>query len=221
MKRVTWFLAIVSVLLGACTDNTPVSSVGQRQPEQESIQRIVVDSDADGAVTVTLPDGSVAHGWEEYARMVSQRPWDFAALEIQATILEPSLAPLEDGSASMPLGDIDFKVGKYYVRGSWETGFIGACIKRDVRHLGFMVSQQGVKQPIADLHIAAWTDQGRLCVGIYESGRTKFCVRICTPTFAQIRDGITQALVAAGIAYTTAYIIAYVIAPVAVVALAL
>jgi len=226
----TAMIALIGLVVGmaACNDPdmsagpegriSPDISAGPEGRTSPETQLMIVNAPSYDDIEIILPNGQVAKTWDEFSTLARQQEWNFEVLEITADIAATSV-PADSAPAAKEQVDIKFGVGQYFVRVSWEWGFIG-CFQRAVNHLGAMVSYKGVKQPIVDLHLAAWTNGDRVCFGIYESA-SKFCWKDCTPSWKEIRDTIAQTLIVAGVSYATAYIIANVLATLSVAAFAL
>jgi hypothetical protein len=116
--------------------------------------------------------------------------------------------------------DIKGQIGKYFVRLSGETHFLPGCIKLVVPHIGLTVRDIQKNSQEINLHLAGWKQDGRVCFAIYNSA-SGWCKKICSPDWGQIKGGITEALIAAGVSTAVAYAIATFVTPVIVPILAL
>lgn len=207
-------LAILNLtLLGivACdkTENPVLTSNLETKPKNQEWQIGIVNE----SPIAIFEDGVTVEGWETYQKELTQH-LNIGAFEDAGLTLV--ISELEKAPIGQFQGDIKFPVGKYFVRFSAETGFIGGCIGKRVPHLGIMVSPQGEKKPLVNIHFAGWSENGKPCFGIYNSGSQKpFCWRGCGPRYQDIVNALTSALVAAGLTYATAQIVAAAIAPVA------
>lgn len=187
--------------------------------EKAALQSVNVNGDS---VSLLLSDGREISSWEGYREAVEAGEVSFVPSDVMIRVEAPKT---ESQSLAAP-GWI-FWVGDYKVRMSHERGWVRGCINREAMHFGFAVSKakivKGVKlgeSELANLHIPYWKDAGRLCVGFYES-QSRWCTKLCTPTYPDIFNKILAAFIAAGIAYVVAYAIAQVIAPVVFVAILL
>jgi len=115
-------------------------------------------------------------------------PGDYLPLEEQAREVEEGISPN---------ADVKGKVGNYFWRLSVEKHFIGACIKRDVWHVGALVKYWPTDRMIFDLHIAGWWQGSTPCFGVYES-RSKWCRSRCT---WNVWDVVFSLALAAGTIY--------------------
>lgn len=165
----------------------------------------------DGEPIAIFEGGNPIQGWDAYRAEVEKRIGTLDIEDFSSQDVSLSIEQL-NGIAASP----QMKVWGYYIRFSAESGYLGGCIGRKVPHLGILISRQGVSQPLVNIHLAAWTEAGRVCAGIYNSGSNRyFCAKICSPTYSEIRNAIAAAIVVAGVGYLMAEVIATVIAPIA------
>ena len=111
------------------------------------------------------------------------------------------------------------QIGCYWFRISWESGYIGSCIHRNSRHLGFTV-RNNCNNPttlVFDGHACGWWENGPQ-FGLYDS-KSGWC-RQTRGGFTNIKDTFYAGLLSAGIVWWLAGPIADISAGVAVVALA-
>jgi hypothetical protein len=199
-------LFMLSILIIGCSgEENPVADA----TIQKADWQIEISNDMP---TATFEDGSTVKGWESYQKEVSQHTNadDFDGLSLVVT-------ELPEETAGNSTADIKFSLWGYFIRFSAESNYLGGCIRRRAPHLGIMVSHQGVQQPIVNIHFIVWSENGKPCVGIYNSGSWMyFCQRMCGPSYSDIRNSIAGALMAAGIGYVVAELLASVITPVAV-----
>lgn len=85
-----------------------------------------------------------------------------------------------------PLGGLDARVGRYYIRFSVERHRLGSCIDRTVTHAGALVRDATIPGKyagvIVNVHVAAWIENGHPCLGVYgigPGGRRSWCRRYC------------------------------------------
>ncbi len=175
----------------------------------------------DGQPIITLENGQKLIGQQEisneFAKIMSD-PSARVQIEVANEIYQTDTS---SGVYTSPVV-VALPAGYSFVV-HWDQHYIGSCIKRDVKHINVVIGKKGVNGGIANLHIAAWTQSGRPCVGIYLTSMKNavFCWSRCAPTYGDIVGGIASALIAAGIASTAAWALAYIIAPIITGALAL
>ena len=210
-------LIVFLVLLMGCSEQDEVLIA--TEDETTEIAQIPETGKADWQIDIVnnvpiarFEDGSVVEGWDAYQAKVIAHA-DTSALED----LFLSVTQWPEMTTEAKLAGWDRSIFGYYVRFSAESGPLRGCIQRTVPHLGILIRNKSTNIMIVNIHVAAWTENGRVCVGIYNSGsRGYFCRTLCSPTYSDIKNALTAAIVAAGVGYVAAYIIASVITPVVV-----
>lgn len=212
------------------SDKAQEATRGSLEPQTVDL---FVKSDDAGQMHFSFSDGQEADSMDDYQAILSdlfQQGKTIGGISFDladefADDLAPTSADLQSESADgygqlqEPLR-IPVPGTSYNVIVTAHRHMLGGCINRNVFHVGFLINRDGQRRPIYDLHVAAWSENGRPCVGIYVTP-SRWCWKQCGPSYRQIRDGMTGALVAAGLALATAEIISAVLAPIAIGALAL
>lgn len=170
-----------------------------------------------GQPMVVLDNGKTLTGEDEiiaeFREIYQQNPNAEINLEISG-----EEAPAEAAATEGIQPNVVIKLPyNYSVVVHTDRHYIGSCISREVSHINFTLSKKGFSGSVANLHVAAWTQSGRICAAVYATGNNKpvFCKKICSPTPRDIIGGIAAALIAMGVATTAAWAIAYVIGPIA------
>lgn len=199
-------MALLVLMTGCGSDENPITDASNST--EDTTWQIEVINDVP---VVTFEDGTIVEGWDAYQAGVAEH--------ISASSLEDlslSVRQWPDTTTEANLASWDFSIMGYYVRFSAESNPLGGCINRRVPHLGIQLSRHHVRQPIVNIHVAAWSQNGRPCVGIYNSGsKGYFCWKVCGPSYSDIRNALAAAIVAAGVGYVMAEILASVITPIA------
>lgn len=167
----------------------------------------------DGKPVVILNDGQKLIGEIEIINGLREAFQTFPVGDDPEIATEKMKSALKSSSLRIPLPggySTIFSVGNHYV---------GGCVKRTVSHASFIINKKG-GQVITDLHVAAWRENGRICVGVYVSPQG-WCTSFCSPSYRDIVNSMSAALVAIGLATWLAYAIAEILAPFAFVALGL
>jgi hypothetical protein len=126
--------------------------------------------------------------------MIQSIPKDGSSA-MQINVLAASAA--DASLAAQPKVGVGFPVGCYYIRISWEQGYVGGCIKRnDQWHLGFTVRNNCKETMPFNGHLCGWWQNGPQ-FGIYNSANG-WCAQ-SRGTFTEIKNKIAAGLVAAGI----------------------
>lgn len=195
------FLTVVilfPLMISSCgQDENPVADSPILEESADWQIKIVNDEPV-----VTFENDATVQGWQEYRNAIKEH---FAAGELENLTVVVTKAHREQ--AGQLQGDIRFRVWptRYQLRFSAESNMLYGCINRRVPHIGIMISRLYVHQPIVNIHFAAWSENGKPCVGIYNSGgKGRFCVKICGPSYRQIRNAMAAALVTAGVSYAAA-----------------
>ncbi|MDP2951611.1 MAG: hypothetical protein Q8N55_04480 [bacterium] len=107
----------------------------------------------------------------------------------------------------------------YQVRLSAETNMLYGCVNRNVPHIGVALSKVGQSGTLANLHIAVWKENGRVCGAVMASKNNQglFCWSACSPSFSTMSDAVKNALLVVGIPAIIAGSMAVVITMVALV----
>lgn len=200
------FSVMLSVLILGCDKEENPIVLGSVSEKDASWQIDVIND----VPFVTFEDGSIAEGWDAYQSGVESHLNGFQ-LEDLSLLIRPHPDILTDAK----LAGWGFSVLGYYIRFSAESNYLGGCIQHRVPHTGIMLSRLGTNPPIVNIHFAVWSENGRPCAGVYNSGgRAYFCRRLCGPSYSDIRNVMTSAIVAAGVSYFIAEILASVITPI-------
>lgn len=199
------FSVLLALIAGCSNEENSVVSTPV-VAEDTTWQIDIIDNEP----VVTFEDGTITEGWNEYQTEVARR---VDVLEVKDLSL--SVRQWPDTVTDARLAGWGFSVMGYYVRFSAESNYLGGCIGRTVPHIGILLSRQYVNPPIVNIHVAVWSQFGRPCVGIYNSGgKGYFCWKMCGPSYTDIRNALSTAIVAAGVSYLMAEILASVIAPI-------
>lgn len=200
---------------------------GCGSPAASSGQEAVVPSATTAGVTTTIyareeEDGRThfynesrsAITAEQFAGEIQNLPQDGKSA-IDLVVLDPITADTPiDGR------DIKFSVGNYFVRISWEKHFLGACINRDVWHLGFLVNDKRNGRLLFDGHLCVWWEKGSPQFGLYNSAGNKWC-RTTRGKFTEIKGKIFEAMMYIGLGYAASQTISSIGAGTVVAAFAL
>lgn len=186
-------------------------------PASASDQQELRGKIVNGAPVLVLEDGrklvgelEIKHGVRELLGLTPREM--FNTSEDPSAFFSDTQAKIQSLVINLP--------GSYSAIFSLKTHYVGGCIKRIVPHVWFLISKKGRQNPIYDLHIAAWRQEGKICAGVYITP-SGWCKTICSPSFSDITGAIAGALIAAGLVGWLAWAISYILAPIAMAALAL
>lgn len=186
---------------------------------------IRVDLDAQGQPIISLPDGTVYHGfelWREEAPILFQelnergQSYEFVFEGSLAVELD---AVMQDQHDEEPVSEVrsqeqplSVRIGNYTASTSCKFSYVSGCVSLNAANCAVRLNY-GSSQ-VFDLHFAKYRRNGRACFGVYESVHRWINVCVCNPlNLSAIRDFIYQAALYAGIATATAWILAELLAP--------
>lgn len=201
--------------------------------EETDRKVVTMDVECEGSVMeYTLPDGKVGTGWQSYRD------------DLRAYFSDSSFDWLEVKIKNSPQCDIKYRATPEFSPSWWQkipyteygvrvdyygNKFVDACINRSGAVVNLMVNQMYVQKPIVDLHIIAYIEGGKYCLGFYNSGSfLNFCRKTCNPlppangnnreNQAQndIEKTVQDVVIAAGVVAGTAWTIAKTVGPVIV-----
>ncbi len=214
------FLSLLFVVtMGACAANT-ADTDGQTQP---ATTVAVYVTHGGSAVQFRLPDGTSGSGWEDYRDAMARYYSDH---DVQDLAIQLSDVPLFGVSLQNPPLKPEWQgaVGNYYVRVVYKgSKWVNcSCFSKQGAVVNLAVSKLGVNDPIADLHLISWSENGRVCFGAYMSGAVKnWCAKICSPTYKDVKNALYSAFLSAGITASVAIILSEIAAPATMAALAI
>lgn len=106
---------------------------------------------------------------------------------------------------------LDFPVGRYHIRMQFHKHWVYGCIKKDIHHVNIGVNDRFSGEEIVNLHITGWRDGQDNILGIYNTGRNKYCEKIPL-TYQGVRDAIFKILSSERLPYTAILTISSIIA---------
>ncbi|MFA6537121.1 MAG: hypothetical protein WCT18_01845 [Patescibacteria group bacterium] len=212
-------LLVVLFIANSCAEQeleVDSASYGFSEETLENVVNVQVNFVDEEIVSASFSDGTEVFGREDYLVKVKE------LYQNGGTIGEVSFAEFEKfGDLEIQRDPLTVKVPftTYYITVSAHYGYVSGCIKKNVNHVNFIINQAGGSL-VMDLHIAAWTTNGKLCMGIYNS-KNGWCISFCSPSSAQISSGIKSAAIAVGISASAAAIVAAALTPVVIGSLSL
>lgn len=220
-------------IMGSLTFVISLMGCGVPDPSGPSGSDVRAGLGGEYEIKALFNDGATAYGWPQYEGETEGRVnvESEYVIEISDETGGNSVAgysaimPLShEESGASRLDDLRLNNSKYQLRISFHSHRIGSCINQsNVWHANVAFERYGVSSPdscILNIHLAAWRNENQKCLGILvngNKGEELYCKAFCSsnPTQQEIRDMITAAMVATGVAMSvTAGWIANTAAPV-------
>lgn len=136
--------------------------------------------------------------------------------DLEVIVVDPATVNPQNN----PSGDWGYgqQVGNYFLRVSYEYGHVGGCVSRPGNHAGFMIHDltlSGKNRMMFDYHVIGWRENGKVCLGVYESA-SRYCRKGCVKdVWTYVRDVVLASLLTY-LTYSAAIALSNVIATVSV-----
>ncbi len=219
----SWLTGCASEPVVQPQELTPVELTDSVAPESVTTYTFMVEVDPSTMEpTITLPNGTITHSYDEYEQAVyrihAADPSATFAIDLGSgfsKMIGADLGEVFEVDTAVPPPPWYKTVSGYTLSGGSGYGYVSGCIKRTGNY--YALRLRSSTSLLFDVHFAAYTSGGRLCVGIYESvyGYINWCS--CTPTYSDISDAIYAVAIAAGLSSAVAYVISSVGTPLVVV----